>query len=264
MADAAVQDDEDSKTRRNLLAASTIILLLSWLDLPVSAVADRLFGTSVKDPAFKVDEWRIWTAAFVMLLYFAWRFRHSPQFHKLTETGTKGTLPYNMRSDVWEWRHGILSAVVGEYPQTQGSKYFNPSLDTKMREHWNHVGPPTRLSSEAERAKLTYRPPALRAQVRSNGGFHKGELSIEYTWDEDGMTSYTQYPKVGVQFNVGFPRTLWAGVRAFLRATLKTDAGVLLVLPVALAALAALVVFWRMYMAFMVPNISWCVLPIQG
>jgi len=67
--------DDDDKVRRNLVVASSVTVLLAWLEVPLVAVADRLFGT--KADGYAPSGWRVWLGALAVLLYLGLRFRFS-------------------------------------------------------------------------------------------------------------------------------------------------------------------------------------------
>lgn len=69
-------EDEDSKIRRNFLAASVLVVLAWWLQAPLDKISEKLLGMPSVGAAF---EWRAWLAATVALLYFALRFRFSKE-----------------------------------------------------------------------------------------------------------------------------------------------------------------------------------------
>lgn len=68
-------DDEDSKVRRNLVVASMVILLAVWLRAPLEGMAEALFRVKPTGADFV---WRVWAASGVALIYFALRYRFSP------------------------------------------------------------------------------------------------------------------------------------------------------------------------------------------
>lgn len=68
-------DDEDSKIRRNLVAACGIVLSLAWLDIPFDTVASRILGEHPKD--FVLPPWKAWIAILAVLAYLLVRFRFS-------------------------------------------------------------------------------------------------------------------------------------------------------------------------------------------
>lgn len=67
-------EDEDSKIRRNLIALCSVIVVLAWLRVPLDLVGERLLGVSTKS-GFSLSAKRVWLAAFVLLAYFALRYR---------------------------------------------------------------------------------------------------------------------------------------------------------------------------------------------
>ncbi|QOF76078.1 hypothetical protein [Variovorax sp. 38R] len=69
-------DDEDSKIRRNLVAACMLILLAGWLRAPLDVLSEQLLKLKPVGPDFA---WRVWIAAGAALVYFALRFRFSSE-----------------------------------------------------------------------------------------------------------------------------------------------------------------------------------------
>ncbi|WP_431106639.1 hypothetical protein [Variovorax paradoxus] len=69
-------DDEDSKIRRNLIAVSSVILVLAWLKVPLDLVGERLLGVASKE-GFNLSAKRVRAAALVLLVYLTLRFRFS-------------------------------------------------------------------------------------------------------------------------------------------------------------------------------------------
>jgi len=67
-------EDEDSKIRRNLVAASMLILLAVWLRAPLEGLSEQIFKFKPAGPGFA---WRVWVAAGAALVYFALRYRFS-------------------------------------------------------------------------------------------------------------------------------------------------------------------------------------------
>lgn len=71
--DGVAPTDEDDKVRRNLVAFSAAVLLLAWLEIPLSAVTEKLVGAAHRP----LDPLRAWTAGAVVLFYLAVRFHFS-------------------------------------------------------------------------------------------------------------------------------------------------------------------------------------------
>ncbi|VTU30584.1 hypothetical protein H6CHR_03428 [Variovorax sp. PBL-H6] len=122
--------DDGDKVRRNLVVASSITMLLAWLQVPLVSVVDRLFGT--KAEGYSPTAWRVWVAVLAVLMYLALRFRFSHEVEEgmkafrdarrqryralyqrhlkdLEELATQGTLaPGPFREEVETpalWRH---------------------------------------------------------------------------------------------------------------------------------------------------------------
>ncbi|MCR6480686.1 hypothetical protein NU688_31345 [Variovorax sp. ZS18.2.2] len=68
-------DDEDSKIRRNLMLAGSLVLLFAWLQIPEGALLKRIFGEV--DPTVSISPVRVWIAITAALVYLALRFRFS-------------------------------------------------------------------------------------------------------------------------------------------------------------------------------------------
>lgn len=70
-----MEEDSDDKIRRNLIVASTAVLLGAWLELPAASVMKRLLGDDI---SATVQPWRLWTAALALLVYLILRYKFSP------------------------------------------------------------------------------------------------------------------------------------------------------------------------------------------
>ena len=101
-------DDEDSKVRRNLVVACTVVLLAWWLGIPFDKVSDRFLGFA---PTAKTFEWRVWFAAAVALLYFAWRFRFSDDHKEAVKAYAKDRQDRSVAMLTWWARREIAMFV---------------------------------------------------------------------------------------------------------------------------------------------------------
>ena len=68
-------DDEDSKVRRNLVMACSVVWLLSWLEIPEGAISAQLFGYD----SIRISEHKTLWAGAVLLIYLILRFRFSDE-----------------------------------------------------------------------------------------------------------------------------------------------------------------------------------------
>lgn len=68
-------DDDDQKTRRNLVTYSSALLLLTWLGIPFSALLGKLIEIKSSQP----EDWRLWVAGLVVLVYLGIRYSFSTE-----------------------------------------------------------------------------------------------------------------------------------------------------------------------------------------
>ena len=71
-------DDDDQKIRRNLVTYSSALLLLTWLGIPFSALLGKLFEIKSSQP----EDWKLWTAGLVVLVYLGIRYSFSAEGQK--------------------------------------------------------------------------------------------------------------------------------------------------------------------------------------
>ncbi len=69
-------DDDEGKARRNLLIASSLVVLGVWLEVPLPELADKVLG--VKGGS-SISDWRAWVAVLVVLGYLAHRYGFSEE-----------------------------------------------------------------------------------------------------------------------------------------------------------------------------------------
>ncbi|HEY5581239.1 MAG TPA: hypothetical protein VIK56_08755 [Rhodoferax sp.] len=67
--------DDDEKVRRNLVVVSAVILVSAWLDIPFSALIEKLVGQKYPSP----DIFRIWILGFAVMIYTGVRYRFSSE-----------------------------------------------------------------------------------------------------------------------------------------------------------------------------------------
>lgn len=76
-------DDAPEKVRRNLMAVSTAIILLWFLQAPLQGKVFWIVDLS------NVESWRPWSAALAVLVYFALRFHNEPTTVKARQSELK-------------------------------------------------------------------------------------------------------------------------------------------------------------------------------
>lgn len=238
-------EDEDNKVRRNLLAVSTGILLIVWLELPVSDLAERVFGVK----GFQVSEPRIWFSAVVLLCYFALRFRLSDNYLKYKEAFKKAH-----EEALRGLRDVALKNVLSAYQKSGvDPKSFTPSLHVSIRDAYFRGG----LGHGPSGPGPEYVLPSHLSVAEVSGPFHKVKVNIKYSWVRVGMHGLAVPPVVGpFTYSSGIFRTVRATVRAFLRTLLETNAGLLFALPITVGMCAFVFAVWRFIAALYWPQIA--------
>jgi len=79
-------EDEDSKTRRNVMITATVILG-GWL---VGLHPLQLLHDILKLDSLKIDEWRAWALAFFFHIYFWARYHFTPPTRKKSGIDDEG------------------------------------------------------------------------------------------------------------------------------------------------------------------------------
>ena len=78
-------DDESGKARRNLIVIASFVVLLWWLDLPLTTLMERILGGRSSD----VNPAKAWGAVVVALLYFGHRYSYSQEATRATQDRDK-------------------------------------------------------------------------------------------------------------------------------------------------------------------------------
>lgn len=68
-------EDEDEKIRRNLVALSAVILISTWLEIPLSAVAAKFVDNSTH----VIEAYKLWAVGFALLIYMGLRYLFSSE-----------------------------------------------------------------------------------------------------------------------------------------------------------------------------------------
>lgn len=226
-------EDEDGKIRRNLVAVSTAILVLAWLDVPLAAVAARLLGEKAEGSQYVLSPMKVWTATAALLLYFILRFRFSDEataaFASLGQTQSE-------RYANLFWRHlrGLAkSAEAGQLPAGE--------LRSAIESMTARAGERQGRSDEykARRPKVRF---GLTTSAPKVGLDHN--LTVMLQWHLDGQ-SEPNSTNSGVRYTM--PATLHRKLRllAWGYAAIYSKGSLSLIWPVSLAAAAVTVVCWK-------------------
>lgn len=72
-----MDEGDDSKIRRNLVVFSTLVLLVAWLDIPVTQLASGLLKT---DKPIQPSPTRLWSACLAAHIYLIYRYFYTADF----------------------------------------------------------------------------------------------------------------------------------------------------------------------------------------
>lgn len=68
-------DDDDKKIRRNLVVYSSLLLVLTWLDLPLGLLLEETLPKGLPKP----QDYKLWALGFAVLAYLGIRFAFSSE-----------------------------------------------------------------------------------------------------------------------------------------------------------------------------------------
>lgn len=143
-------DDDDQKIRRNLVAFSSAVLLLAWLDIPFSALLGKLIDVKVSQPS----DSRLWIAGLVVLTYLGIRYSFSAEGRKYRDelnrelqsikVGTAIALAQR-QADYFSWTghepsvfSGKLTSYIEDKTKDMGEQvksYGRPKIELSMSEY---------------------------------------------------------------------------------------------------------------------------------
>jgi hypothetical protein len=228
--------DDDDKVRRNLVVASSIVLLAAWLGMPLATLAERMLGVSAGSPAtFTLSPSRFWSAALFMLVYFIVRYRFSSEARKaLRAFRRERQLILNHKASRY------LANRVSRLSRTgKDSIIFNHRLGEtvarcieEMNQNSGHTGPE---SSPWGKPKVT-----VDSIVFSKP--YSGHSGLYLEWGEPRRGSMAGGH---LAFEIVGAHRVWLSLVTTAQALTYSRSGVQYVVPVALWVLAVTFVVWR-------------------
>ncbi len=120
-------DDDEGKARRNLVLASTVVLLAAWLELPLPGLIEKV--TSLK-AGESISPARAWAAVLAVLVYLVYRYDFSEEAAKGRET-----LKQAWEAALADLIAGLLNRHLNR--AARGGR-DSPHFDHKLREYFAH------------------------------------------------------------------------------------------------------------------------------
>lgn len=229
-------EDSDDKIRRNLVAASAIILLLAWLDMPLPAVADRLLGANFHEGGFKLQPYRVWWAALALLVYFSLHYRFSSDViagARMLSTAAQFTRFWLVER--------LLRAHLRRFNDSgHDSPLFPVKLSTWERSQ----------TKEMQTGIPEPEPPLGRAKLAlgslSKEGEFKGSMRVTYQWQHQTRGRLETSGTV-IQYEINGWRRMTIDMYSYGKALIYSQGSLELVVPVVLAVIAVGTVIWKLW-----------------
>jgi hypothetical protein len=261
-------DDVEDKFRRNLVVASTTVLLCTFLDVPMSSLANKLIG----DQGSNLSPWKLLCACLALMTYLGLRYWHSDVRSQaynslwaeaerlrsgyvqsaiqrdLDRYTSKGMLPHRFL-DPGDLVNTIEAACAASPAHQHGLEGCRPSL----RFTWGDPGDPEERGFAGEVAGST--------AARTFAGSGAGEMAKVFGFAGKGRISWglqtgggmsaggTGRTKSGSPISYSIPPVpAWAmRLRAWTRAVANSRAGMEFAWVICLATLAFLVLLWKLW-----------------
>jgi hypothetical protein len=172
-------EDEDSKIRRNLMTASSAVILLWFFQVPLS----RYVSSVLKNPDWTAPGWKVWLVVLAVLFYLALRYRFTDDHKALTEAvgdaysqrlsvvayGLVTTAIQDTRSVDTRHLGFDRSKIFQQFGEAATQKMGAPSRIRVINVRWDKQAEPTRgIVADQIRAEL------------NDGRNMDGTLPIEY------------------------------------------------------------------------------------
>ncbi|QRF60239.1 hypothetical protein [Variovorax paradoxus] len=226
-------EDEDAKVRRNLVAVSSVILLLAWLDVPLSAIAGRLLGEKPESATFVLPAWKVWLAGLVLLNYCLVRYLYSDEAEK--GRSALAIAQQARFAELLERHIARLGRAIERRALPPGA--FRDSINSFIEQVGRNRGRSDDFRTARIHAKLSRAsggPPAL-------GLDHN--LSIVLSFDRDlganatrSVTRYSMSPRLN----------WWMNRRAEVEAAVLSKGAVAHAWPLGIAGVAVAVILWKL------------------
>lgn len=229
--------DDDDKVRRNLVVASSIILLAAWLGMPLAAVAERMLGISAGSPAtFSLSPNRFWSATLFVILYFFLRYRFSSEARRAVRAFRRE------RQLIFKHRaSNFLAKLVATFSRTgKDSGVFNNKLaDTVtqcVEEMARNTGPTDRELPPWGKPKVVVDSIVFSKQYSGHSG-----LFLQWTEPRKGSMAGGH-----VAFDITGTHRFWLNLASTVQALGYSRASIQYVVPLLLSGLAGTFVTWRL------------------
>lgn len=229
--------DDDDKVRRNLVVASSIILLAAWLGMPLAAVAERMLGISAGSPAtFSLNPNRFWSATLFVILYFFLRYRFSGEARRAVRAFRR-----ERRLILKHKISNTVSRLVATFSRTgKDSDVFNNQLSVIAKERAESM---SRNGSPVDAGLSQWGSPKVAVTSVVFTEQYAGNSGLYFEWSVPRQSSAAG---VSVAFDISGARRVWLNFASTIQALGYSRASIQYVVPVLLSVLAGIFVAWRL------------------
>lgn len=229
-----MEEDSDAKIRRNLVVASTLILLVAWLELPLASLAEKVLAAP---PTVQLRPFKVWLACLAVLLYMALRYRFTKEWNLF------GRL---FRENTRKKRDQMIVELIERAFRLFNNERSDSIIFTKS------------LSSVCE--ELTAAQKLLGRQLGDQPfhvRFHQRTVERD-PWHGE-VSYFLEHPTADPKISAGTRTVSYAieGLKKWYitftshtQSVLYSESSVRFIVPCALAAAAFVTVIWNMYRAW--------------
>lgn len=166
-----LDEETDGKIRRNLVVASTLILLLTWLEIPLPTITEKLISST---KALPLNPFKVWSACFLVLLYLALRYRFSGEWELFAKSYS---------GEAWHKRNLYILQIVAKglkryHEGGAEAPIFSGALSSAMHEE------NTKMLRGSDKTSL-HRPLGHPQGLQQTDTQWAGVFAVSYTWPLD-------------------------------------------------------------------------------
>lgn len=226
-------DDDEQKIRRNLVTFSSALLLLTWLDIPFSALLAKLFEIKSSQP----DDWKLWVAGLTVLVYLGLRYSFSSEGRQYQSELTK------------------------ELQEIQGQKAF--ALAQLQANYFTRTGCEPGVFSGKLISNIEEKSEGMGLQIKSSGrpkiklsfseydkAPYKFTMASELEWHLNGKLVGTFSGGYSIDVNITGPYRLYIVAASRIHAFFYSSSSITYLAPALLSLAAAVVLTTKAFFAY--------------
>jgi len=162
-------DDDDQTIRRNLVTYSAALILLTWLDIPFSALLAKLFELKSSPP----ENWKLWVAGLSVLVYLGVRYSFSAEGRKY-----QSELSRELQGIQVNYAMAMAQRQANYFTRTgKEPAVFSGKLNSQIQEKSEDMG---------DQAKRSGRPKITLSMAEYDKAPYRFTMGSALEWSSDG------------------------------------------------------------------------------